>query len=530
MNRILRRRRDERGAILIMATVGVILAVVSAALAIDLGRIAQERRRDQKVADLAALDAVRDLANVDAVAKASALRNSFPTGAGFSVTGVEGIKVDGSCVPTPGAGSACVTVFSTMSNVFRPGDPVIKAVAVASRENKGSFSIGSSLASLDPSDSVLDQYMRRVVQASGPVNVVSYNGLASANVTLKALQQQLLNAGLDVGTVDKLMNTSITLRQLLTATASALGPTNSAAAADVNGIALAANSTLMVKLGDLIEVAQGSENAALASQVNVFRLVTGSAAVANGTNTVSIPSLTVSVPGVTSVSVGVKITELPKMYIGPTYGPQPHAQTSQVELTVTPTINLAVPLAGTITGQIPLNIAAAKATGNLMAVDCDTPTGITVDATTGAATVSAGTTLSVQLLPALPFLPPPAPLNVLNVTVNGNAGAGTHPGLDFTYPGEYGPPGQHVGSTTAGLGTLLSANTGNVLVNAVLDLLTAGLRPVLNAVDNAIVRPLLKAAGADMGTADVIAHPVEISPGPPAVLDGAWCGDIALVG
>ncbi|MFP5318148.1 MAG: pilus assembly protein TadG-related protein [Acidimicrobiia bacterium] len=527
MNRLFRRQRDERGAILIMATVGVVLAVISAALAVDLGRHAQERRRDQKVADLAALDAVRDLANVDAVAKASALRNSFPSGPGFSVTGVEGVKVDGACVPQPGAGSACVTVRSTISNIFRPGDGSIRAVAVASRENKGSFSIGSSLASLDPSDSVLDQYMRRIINASGPVNVVSYNGLASANVTLKALQQQLLNAGLDVGSVDKLLNTSMSLRQLLTATASALGPGNPAAAADVNGIALAANSTLMVKLGDLIEVAQGSDNAALASQVNVFRLVTGSAAVANGTNTISIPSLTVSIPNVTNVSVSLKITELPKMYIGPTYGPQPHAQTSQVELTVSPTIDLSIPLVARVTGTIPVNTAAAKATGNLVAVDCDTPTGITVDATTGAATVSAGATLTVRLLT---LLGEGVPLNVLNVALNGNAGSGSHPGLDFTYSGDYGPPGQHVGNTTAGLGTLLTASTGNALVNAVLDTITAALRPILNTVDTAVVRPLLKAAGADMGTADVIAHPVEISPGPPAVLDGAWCGDIALIG
>jgi len=526
VNRIVRRQRDERGAILIMATVGVILAVISAALAIDLGRVAQERRRDQKVADLAALDAVRDLVNVDSVAKASALRNSFPTGAGFSVTGVEGVKADGNCVPQPGAGSACVTVTSTMSNIFRPGDHVIKAVAVASRENKGAFSIGSSLASLNPDKSVLDQYLGRLVDASGPVNVVSYNGLASANVTLKALQTQLLAAGLDVGTVDKLLNTSMSLRQLLTATASALGPGNPAAAADINGIALAANSSLMVKLGELIEVAQGSENAALASQLNVFRLVTGSAAIANGTNTVTIPSLTVSIPRVTTVSVSLKITELPKMYIGPTNGPQPHAQTSQVELTVNPTIDVSVPLVARVTGTIPLNVDAAKATGNLMAVACDTPTGITVDATTGAATVSAGTTLTVRLLT---LLGEGVPLNVLNVALNGNAGSGSHPGLDFTYSGGYGPPGQHVGSTTAGLGTLLTASTGNAAVNLVLNTITAALRPVLNAVDTAVVRPLLKAAGADMGTADVIAHPVEVSPGPPAVLDGAWCGDIALI-
>jgi uncharacterized membrane protein len=53
------RRREERGAVLVLATVGVVIATIAAALAIDLGFLAQEARRNQKVADLAALDAAR---------------------------------------------------------------------------------------------------------------------------------------------------------------------------------------------------------------------------------------------------------------------------------------------------------------------------------------------------------------------------------------------------------------------------------------------------------------------------------------
>src|SRR5205085_6225031 len=112
------------------------------------------------------------------------------------------------------------------------------------------------------------------------------------------------------------------------------------AAADLNGIALAANSAGTVRLGDLINVAQGSDAGALATDLNVFRLVTGSAALANGTNTVSIPSLAVSIPNGGSVAVSLKVIEPAKTYSGPVTSPTPHAQTSQVELTVTPTINI----------------------------------------------------------------------------------------------------------------------------------------------------------------------------------------------
>src|SRR5437660_523467 len=74
-----RRRRDERGSILVLATVGVVLAMIAASLAIDLGALAQDARQDQKVADLVALDASRVLPNdPTTAAQASATRNGFP--------------------------------------------------------------------------------------------------------------------------------------------------------------------------------------------------------------------------------------------------------------------------------------------------------------------------------------------------------------------------------------------------------------------------------------------------------------------
>ncbi|MDQ4089729.1 MAG: hypothetical protein M3163_05445, partial [Actinomycetota bacterium] len=72
------RRPDERGAVLVLAVVGVVLAMIASALAVDLGFLAQEARTDQKVADLAALDAVRALpGDPTGAARASASRNGF---------------------------------------------------------------------------------------------------------------------------------------------------------------------------------------------------------------------------------------------------------------------------------------------------------------------------------------------------------------------------------------------------------------------------------------------------------------------
>jgi uncharacterized membrane protein len=498
-----------------MATVGIVLAIIAAALAVDLGRIAQERRNDQRVADLAALDAARDLGNTDALAQASADRNDFPWNKpGYSLTTVVG-SLDANRVFHAGVGASAVevTIKSPIKNTFVSGSRTITTRAVATVVNKGSFSIGSSLASLDPSKTVLNQFMGQWIQASGPVNVVSYQGLAATNVSLGALQQQLVAAGLNVGTVDKLLTTSISYRDLVNATASALGPGNPAVAADLNGIALAANSAGTVKLGDMITVAQGSEDAALATELNVFRLVTGSAAVANGTNTVNIPSLAVSIPNLGSVAVALKVIELPKIYVGPASAATPHAQTSQVELTVTPNININLPLAK-VTGALPITVTAAKAVGNLTAVDCGANKGITVEATTGAVNESAGAILDVTL----PLL---SPLHVLDVNLSTNAAPSGPTPLTFSYPSGFGAPGQHVGSTTAGLGTLVTADSSNGAVKAIINsLLLPALRPVLDALDAQVVKPILKAAGADVGTADVIALPIQP--------DGVKCDDVTL--
>ncbi len=53
------KRRDERGSVLSLSAVGMVLAMLAASLSIDLGSLAQLSRELQKVADLAALDAVR---------------------------------------------------------------------------------------------------------------------------------------------------------------------------------------------------------------------------------------------------------------------------------------------------------------------------------------------------------------------------------------------------------------------------------------------------------------------------------------
>ena len=68
---------------------------------------------------------------------------------------VEGLKVNGACQATPGAGSACVTVTSPHTNHFPfvGGRNSMTRAGVASNTAFGGFMIGSSLATFDTSRS-----------------------------------------------------------------------------------------------------------------------------------------------------------------------------------------------------------------------------------------------------------------------------------------------------------------------------------------------------------------------------------------
>ncbi len=94
------RRRSERGSVFVMAIPALAICIAAAALGVDIGRIAVDRRSDQKVADMAALDAARAVGLIlgttnqagyqsaaQAAAVASVARNEFVIGEdGHTVT------------------------------------------------------------------------------------------------------------------------------------------------------------------------------------------------------------------------------------------------------------------------------------------------------------------------------------------------------------------------------------------------------------------------------------------------------------
>ncbi len=111
------RRRDERGAILVMAALLMVALLAMSAVAVDLANARQQHRKAQGSADAAALAAAQDLPNpatVVATAKEYALANfDTPASAWVGCTDPEHLAE----TPDIGASNTCISIDEAFSRV-----------------------------------------------------------------------------------------------------------------------------------------------------------------------------------------------------------------------------------------------------------------------------------------------------------------------------------------------------------------------------------------------------------------------------
>ncbi|MGH9188923.1 MAG: hypothetical protein ACRD0Q_02650, partial [Acidimicrobiales bacterium] len=392
-----------------------------------------------------------------------------------------------------------------------------------------SFTIGSSVATIDTTRSqILNRLMNNVAcpPPAPPCNTANlslagYNGLATSKVSLETLKTQMGFAAL---TPEQFLTQNFNAADLVGSTADVLSntPGNDTAVADLNVLEAALRARVLpippMNLGQLLKVATGSEGSALASSFNVLQLVTGTAQVANGTNAVSIPNLSIApVLGLLGVDASVTLISKPVTYVGP--APGVTVFTTQADVTVTARVSVL----GLVDAEIPIHLTGGGASGSLVAIRCTTvPPSIGVHVDTSAATANANATLRVLGGQPLVELVMNKPLGVATSTPDPT---------NFNYPAEFAPLSKHIGSTTLGLSApgafslnsnlpvnLLNAIVNNTLNTVVIPALFAALGPILNSVDNLAIRPILEALGLDIGAADVTAN--FITPPPPACSGG----------
>ena len=518
MNRLrLGSGRGERGAVLPLAAVAVIIAMIASALAIDIGMLAQDRRRNQKVADLAALDGVRALPNDPTTAvRNSATRNRFPwSNTGYVLT-VETLDDTDLVVSPANATKVRVTAKSPRKPFFPfVGDDtrIVSAKATAAMVEKGQVEVGSKLASVSATDNlVLNRVFSRlfgVPLSTMNLSVVGYQGLAGGNVSLA----ELVAADPTLGSPSQLLNTPVSVRRLAQASATALsnraagGDTAAGNAATPLGtFAGSIDSALSARVGDMLAFDQPDGDAAASAQINAFDLITTGAQRArinNGTNVLSIPQLEINpttglpivnnlVPGSTVLTMN--LIEAPRQSaLGPARCTaagvcETFAKTAQIAMTLTTQIRVgSTPCPGllcVVQLSLPIQVSAVNATANLTDIRCGSPVSasqadVRVDTNAGNVTSTATATVSLVGPVTLPLSPQPLA-----------AGSQTK-----TFTGPFPTAWQSTAAQSLGLRNLIASFP---LLGSVLGILN----PIVDQIDGVLLQPVMRGLGISIAGAD----------------------------
>lgn len=517
-----RARDGERGAVLILVAITLSVLVTAVAFTVDLGRISTTRRDLQVVADVTALDLSRRLDGRTAGAygtvmsssyEASMRRNGHEPGDGTFELGTFDALTETwtASLPSEVPTAVRVEVGSRIEYQFAPGGADTQRSAVASQQAGAAFCIGSFATRVNTADGpLLTGLLNGMLglDAATGLDLAGYRGLVGGDVGIGALATEL---GIAFGTPDELMDAEVTLVELLEAQAAVLANDGDLArAAILEGLALRLpNPDTLVRIGDLLEVGDGGLDAALLAEIDALDLLSAGVILANGATFVSIPAVSLGIPGVTSISGRISAVERPACAAGPI---GTSAQTAVVRIELRVVVNVPA------VAQVTLNLAvdAAEATGTISGLGCDTPRQLELDVTT--AVVRSVVDLdAVVRAPGL-F----GPIDVANLPVDVTTGQGGEIRyVDLRFPDrvfgeayQVSTPGLNLGTIAVDLdrATLVGILPIGVLLGPLLNgVVGTVVRPLLTSVETLVVTPLLKALGVTVAGADVVPLAVDCS-------------------
>ncbi|WP_439893684.1 TadG family pilus assembly protein (plasmid) [Ralstonia sp. 25C] len=539
-HRIVLRRRAQ-GAISVMTAVFVTTIGLAVLVSVDIGNLFYSQRALQRAADLAATAAAQRL-DVQNAAQLAVQQNGLTVdGTNITVVPVPGVWDAASgtaptyftpqswATMTGSTNAVQVTVTQNVPYFFTIGQRTLQATAIGKNTPLVSFSLGSGLVGVN--GGVLNQLLGALLGSPNPLtlSLVSYQGLASANITVGQLMAQL-----GVGSVQQLLSTQISVGQFYTAVLTAAGQQALISAmpigATVSGtnIALGDNSGTGGTSGVLALLAGvGNDQAAVNAQLNTLDLLSTAAQVANSKNAAQI-SVPLSVPGLTSVTLNMKIIEPPVIAIGPPGKNlagqwRTQAHTAQVRLGLNVSlagVSLASNLLGPITGPLSVPIGVSVAGANAHAVDASCPVPRTNASTDISGSISPLSTCIASgadsVSGALSCGSPATVASVLgliNVTLYEplSPTAAVPFGSDMPYSGLTISAGQTKRATaTGGIFTALLSSTNLQVGTSVLGLgvslnvgsITSALGTIGGILDS-VLAPVLAALGIQLGYADI---------------------------
>ena len=535
--RVRARRRGEDGVVaIVVAIITCFTLIPVAALAVDIGVQRVARRDAQAVADLVAMDLARQLdgrtvsqlsSTLQSLANKSAARQGAT---GFTITPQLGTlgtydpsNPDSYFVAMSASNGVPTAVKVTVAGSVKftiqaDKNGSVTRTAVAKSSSDACFRLGSFAARVATSGSLLNG----LINDSLNLSVVGYEGLASSSIKLGDLA-----AKLGAGTPDALMSLdNVSLGTLFSAAAQVLqtdggSATNVTLLNTIAGASFSGVTSNHVKMSDLLDLTESTGNsAAFASSINLYDLLATTAFVANGSNFLAIPNLTVGIPGLAPnmISANLKVIQAPERTCGST---GTTLTTSQVTLNLTanlPSTGISLGILGILTTSSTLTatINLASATGTLTNVVCGPgATDGGVDVRVDSSLASLSTNLHVDI----------KSLGITAATVDtGSTASGAAASNSVSIrvpPDSYNSPkstGNAASVTTVsnitssdvhllGLGLGL---VGNVVSGVNSGIIQAFVNPLIANLNSLLVTPLSQALGLRLGGADVFAvdHPV----------------------
>ncbi|MHC8289156.1 pilus assembly protein TadG-related protein [Pseudomonas sp. XS1P51] len=331
----------QRGAIGLMAalTLGLVLGFML--LVVDTGRLYLEKRKLQRVADTAALEAVtrdghcQSGLSAASYATQSAERNGFTVNTdstltvscGTLQTGADNLRAF-TADPTKTAAVQVIASHTVPTSVaagigaLLAGGPVslstrLSATAVAAEPKLtlAQLSIRSTLLGADTSRSnLLNPLFSTLLGGNVNLTVGGWDALIKTDINLlKFMDQLAIKLGVTAGDYTALLNTQASVTKFIEAAADVL-PVNGGTATvktALGNLQLAATNAAPIKLGDLLQLQSGTQAAGLDASVQLFQLIQGFVQLANKNSGVS-AVLPVNVLGLLGMTTRIKVIQPPQ--------------------------------------------------------------------------------------------------------------------------------------------------------------------------------------------------------------------------
>lgn len=329
-------KAKQKGAVLMMTVGFMLLAVLCLALVVDTGRLYVEKRKLQRVADMAAIEVMSrngacNTGTALSYASQSAARNDFLLGVTNTltvtcgqVTSVAGLR---SVVATPvgGIDNAIQVIAGTSvpasiiaGGVFG-GKISLSASAVATKGVPlAALTLRTTVASVDSSrGALLNAVLGGMLGGAINVSALGWNGLVATQLSLFDFLDQLkIDLGLSAGGYTQVLSQSVTVGQIIDATSTVLGRDANTAASTLTALSALKVGALVnpvsIQLAKIINLQTATSYAGADLGVNLFDLLQGSVQLANGSNAI-VADVPITLPGFAGSNISTRVMEPPQL-------------------------------------------------------------------------------------------------------------------------------------------------------------------------------------------------------------------------